>query len=684
MENAIWKLKEPDREQMNRLVKEHHISSEMATLLLNRGVATKEAIELFLDPTLDKLYDPFILKDMKKATKRILLAIDQGEQITIYGDYDVDGITSTSILYMFLKEIGGLVNYYIPDRVTEGYGMNKGAVEQIVKDGTQLIITVDTGITALEEAKLVKSLGVDLIITDHHECSDVIPEALGVINPKQSDCHYPFDMLAGVGVAFKLIQGLSRILNIECTIWKYLDIVAIGTVADIVPLQDENRVIVKNAFKTMANTWNIGLAALMKVCDLNTKKITAGMIGFGIGPRLNAAGRLGDAKRGVQLFTSTDEVLAAQIAEELNAENIKRQKIEKEIYEEVVSIIDNTIDIENTKVIVALGEGFNHGVIGIVASKICEKYYRPTIILTGNEGVASGSARSVEGFSIYDALCTCKDILDKFGGHEMAAGMSLMQDKVDELRTRLNDYASKTMSADTLVKKISADMMIEVKATTIPFIEKIESLEPYGMGNPEPRFIVSGVVDNIVQIGKEKNHIKISLKDETSKVEGILFNRIEFYDYIRKDNKVSLICSLGINEWNHNKNPQFMIKDMKYSKEYEQTFDRAITLLAQLSDEVILDIRKHHLEPSRNLYEAVYRGLYKLNKMQFASVSFGKLMESVGLMDENRMISLLICLKVFEELELIAYNIEGYIVHFEIFTGKKVELTASKLYNKLC
>ena len=368
----------------------------------------------FLNPDYSRLYNPFLLKDMDKAVNRILSALENKEKIIIYGDYDVDGITSTSILFLFLKENGAIVDYYIPNRMEEGYGLNLEAINKIKDKGTDLIITVDTGITAVNEVALAKELGMDVIITDHHECQAEVPQAYAVIDPKQEDCSYPFKLLAGVGVSFKLIQALAKKLNNENSICKYMDIVSVGTVADIVPLIDENRILVKKGFEDIPNTQNIGLDALLKVSGYKGGPVTTGLIGFALGPRLNASGRIGDAKRGIELLITNDKEKAKMIADELNEENKNRQAMEQEIFNEAISLIEKEFDIKNTKVIVIAGEGWHQGVIGIVASKIVEKYYRPTILLTIEDGIAKGSARSVEGFNIFEALCESSQFLTKF------------------------------------------------------------------------------------------------------------------------------------------------------------------------------------------------------------------------------------------------------------------------------
>lgn len=680
MNNKIWRFKDVDSLTVKHVAQENDLPEALATILVARGLTQSNDIEFYLNPRKDKFYDPFLLKDMDKAVTRILEAKHKGERITIYGDYDVDGITSTSILYMFLKELGYQVDYYIPDRISEGYGLNVGAIDIIKKRGSHLIITVDTGITAIKEAEYSQEIGIDMIITDHHECQEVIPEALAVIDPKRTDCNYPFDMLAGVGVTFKLLQGISSALGSEELIWKYLEIVAIGTVADIVPLQNENRIIVQLAFKTMCNSWNIGLKALMKVANIQSNKMTTGIIGFQIGPRLNAAGRLGDAKRGVELFVTTDENIAIEIAEDLNAENTKRQQMESEILKQALQVIESSIDINNTKVLVVAGHGWNHGVIGIVASRLVEKFYRPTILLTIEDGVASGSARSVEGFSIFEALSNCKALFEKFGGHDMAAGMSLKEEHIVQLTRSLNIYADKVMAEDTLIPKINADFKLDIKDVDIEFIEKISTFEPYGIGNEEPQFVLTGYLNTIKQIGQTNNHIKLDLIQNEHVLPVVGFNLSDFYEKLGPNNPIEVIGTLNINEWQQRRTAQLIAKDIRLMPDFEKIIHKYIEGIPQLMHLDVMDYIA--IIPTRKDYESIFRYLLSLNTQQLEQTYINKMLSVVNGNTSEHILKIIICLEVFKELELIDYKIEQMKVVFRINKGKKVELQTSKLYNK--
>lgn len=680
MNSKIWRFKDIDFEVVKNVAKENNLPEVLANILVARGLTDKDEIEFYLNPSKERFYDPFLMKDMDKAVTRIIQAKEKDEAITIYGDYDVDGITSTSILYMFLKEINCLVDYYIPDRIEEGYGLNTDALNRIKERGSRLIITVDTGITAVKEADYAHQIGIDMIITDHHECQEDIPNAIAVVDPKRKDCNYPFDMLAGVGVAFKLIQGISQSINREDIVWKYIELAAIGTVADIVPLQSENRIIVQLAFKTICNTTNIGLKALMRVADIKTNKMTAGIIGFQIGPRLNAAGRLGDAKRGVELFITSDETIAIEIAENLNNENTRRQEMEIKILEEAIRIIETTIDINQAKVLVVAGHGWNHGVIGIVASRLVERYYLPTILLTIEDGIASGSARSVEGFSIFEALSNCKELFVKFGGHDMAAGMSLKQENIPVLAERLNQYANDVMTEETLIPKINVDFKLDIKEVSIELIERIRTLEPYGMGNEEPLFVIGGYIKTIKQIGQGNKHLKIDITNEEQVLPIIGFNHADFYNKLEYNNPIEVIGILSINEWQQNRIPQLIAKDIRLKPDFQ---NRILQYIESIPDLISFNIEDYiEIIPTRKDYENVFRYLIKLNSQQVNAIYINKMLPAIEGHTSEHLLKIIICLEVFKELDLMKYDIEDMKVVFAINRGKKVELQASKLYNK--
>lgn len=534
------------------------------TILRKRGIETEKDIQAYLNPDKKNLHSPYLLNDMKKAVDRITLALHAQEEIVVYGDYDVDGITSTSILYMFLKSQGYKVSYYIPDRLSEGYGLNQSALKDIANK-SKLVITVDTGIAAVSEVEYAKELGIDIIITDHHECQEVLPDAYCIINPKRNDSTYPFKYLAGVGVTFKLIHALAIEHQIEDQIWQYIDIVALGTVADIVSLTGENRVLVHMGLKLLQDTKNIGLKELISLIKGNGKrtKITTQTIAYQIGPRINASGRLSDAKIGVELLTTQDLDKAKELARVLDSENRKRQEMEIAIVEEAEKYIEQYINKDEQKVFVIAGQNWHHGVIGIVASRIMNKYYKPVIVLSEEEGLLSGSARSIEGFSIFEALCVCKDYLVKFGGHDMAAGLTLDKENLESFTKAINSYANQVINEEMLIPKLSIDAVLEVRDINENLYEQIECLEPFGVDNPRVTFYIKAEVRDFQPLGQEEKHIKLILGQGSKTFQAIGFGKGYLADYLVEGEEVVVAGELIKNEYLNNITFQLSIKDIQ-------------------------------------------------------------------------------------------------------------------------
>ena len=532
-------------------------------ILINRGYDRSEDLEMFLNPTLEQLYDPFLMKGMEKAIDRIRDAMDNGESIWIYGDYDVDGITSISVLVTCFEFLGIPVNYYIPNRLEEGYGLSVQGMETIISKGADLIISVDCGITSVEEVAFVNKMKKDIIITDHHNCQEDLPDAYAILNPKQTDCEYPFDMLAGVGIAMKIVQALLR----ERFYQHYdlfIDIVMLGTVADIAPIVDENRIIAKIGLEAIKHSKNIGLQALIDISNLKDIDINTGHIGFNLGPKINAAGRIGKPELGVQLLTSKDYMEAEHIAKALDVLNTERQDIEKEIVASIDALIEEQVDLENEKIIVVKGLEWHTGVIGIVASRVSEKYHRPSVILSVEDGIAKGSARSVGNISIFDALNSCKHLFIGFGGHKQAAGLSLNEADVDQLRHDINDYAKRNITADDLIPKVKIDGILHRHEITHETLDDLEKLEPHGMGNPKPSFVYNGLtIDNVRPIGKEKTHLKIVLHDGKRTFDAIGFGIAEQYADLRSQDQLDMVMTLNKNSFRGIETIQFMIKDIR-------------------------------------------------------------------------------------------------------------------------
>ena len=563
--NKKWTLKYKGKAQINKLSESMKISPEVSQILKNRGIEDEKDCEIFMNPSLEYLRDPFLMKDMDKAVKRIQKAIENNERIFIYGDYDVDGVSSTSILCLYFDSINYPVNYYIPNRLEEGYGINEDAIRKIHDQGCDLIISVDCGITSVKEVDIANELGIDVIITDHHECQSEIPNAYAVINPKQEDCNYPFDMLCGCGVALKLIQALTPSEIFKESMYDYLEIATLATICDIVPLVDENRIIVKNGLKLMKEGKNLGLRELIKICGVETEKIGSSHIGFSIGPRINASGRLGYSYLGVQLFTTKSEYEANEIARTLEEKNNERQMIESKMYHEAEEIIKSDARYENDKVLVIANEGWQHGVIGIVASKLTEKYYKPTILLTIEDGEATGSARSIKGFSIFDALVSCKDLLNKFGGHEQAAGLSLDADKIDILREEVNKIADYNLTVEDMIENIKVEFELDEDKVSLDLVDELHKLEPFGLSNPSPRFIMRNLVlDDIFTLGKNKQHLKINVYNENT-YECIGFNMAHLKENFNPGDKVDILFQLDENNYMGKRTVQLLLKDMRLS-----------------------------------------------------------------------------------------------------------------------
>ncbi|QIB26534.1 single-stranded-DNA-specific exonuclease RecJ [Caloranaerobacter azorensis] len=571
------KLYNEDYSNVNEISSAFGISSITAKVLINRGIKTVEECKNFINVSLENLYNPFLLKDMDVAVERIINAIQKNEQIWIYGDYDVDGITSTTILKLYLQKIGCNVNYYIPDRMTEGYGVNKDAIDYIVDKGGQLIITVDCGITAIDEVKYCNEKGIEIIITDHHLCKEEIPNALAVINPNRKDSDYPFKKLAGVGVAFKLIQAISNKLNIEIPIREILPIVAIGTVADVVSLTGENRILVKEGLALINQTENIGVKALLEVTGLKDKDITVGHVGFVIGPRINAAGRLGSAKTGVELLTCKSKEKALSLAVELDRINRERQEIEMQILKEAEEIIKNDSRYEKEKVLVIAKENWHHGVIGIVASRICEKYFKPCILIAieGNQG--RGSARSIPTFDIYEGLSRVSEFFNKFGGHKQAAGLSINTEKIEDFRKGINEIAEELLMEEDMIDEIKVDDVLKIKDIDYKIIDELKLLKPYGIGNPSPLFISKDVkLINIKAVGSEGKHLKFSIEDEENVVDCIGFNLGYKMQYIKEGDRVDIVFLPDVNIYMNETKIQLNIKDIfirnKISNDIEEKY----------------------------------------------------------------------------------------------------------------
>ena len=562
-----WKIKDvSDELSVQRLTDSLNISPILARLLVLRNIKTFNQAKQFFRPSIESLYDPFLMDQMESATTRVITALTENQKICIYGDYDVDGTCATALLYMFLKELDANVEFYIPRRLEEGYGISTAAIDIVHAKGTKLMIAVDCGITAITETDYANKLGIDVIICDHHQPKEDIPKAFAVLDPLKPGCNYPFKYLSGAGVAFKLAQGLCERIGKRGLPLKYLDLVALAGAADIVPLIDENRILVNEGLNQVNLNPRPGIEALIEMGRLQTGQLTSGQIVFTLAPRINAVGRLGDAERAVNLLIATNKKDALKLAEVLETENYERRKIDVDTFEAAKEIVDSQIDLDEELAIVLHNEHWHPGVIGIVASRLVEKYYRPSVLLTTIDGIAKGSARSINGFNIYEALQKCDDLLLHFGGHQAAAGLALDVEKIDEFRIRLNEVLKSSITSEDLSEEITIDSKIRFSEITPKFLRILDQFSPFGPRNLRPIFLSESVhIANVPRI-VGNNHLVASFKQSgTDKVfDSIGFNMGEHYDMIKQNNcELDIIFSVDKTIRDNRIFPQLKLKDIK-------------------------------------------------------------------------------------------------------------------------
>lgn len=556
-----WKFYEENNDKAEEIQRKFKIGKLVANIIANRDVGTDEDIRIYLNPTREDFHDPFLFNDMEKAVNRIIKAIDNKEKVLIYGDYDVDGITSTTVLKKYLEERGLNVETYIPNRLFEGYGLNNKALDEISKQGVNLIITVDCGISGVEEISYANSLGIETIITDHHETGDILPEAVAVVDAKRKDNTYPFRGLAGVGVVFKLIQAISITLKLkEKEYLKYLDFVCIGTISDIVPLVNENRVIAKLGLKLLNQTKNVGLKELIK--SIGFKEINSSAVSFGIAPRINACGRMGHQEEALELFLTNNIEEAKTITEKLNNYNYTRQEIERKIFNEALEKIKREGNTRNT--IVLSGENWHHGVIGIVSSKITEMFFKPSILICLEGENGKGSGRSIPGFDLHDALTQCKDSLEKFGGHEMAVGLTLKAKEFEKFKEEFENVAIKEETSK-IVPIINVDGTIILKDLNRKTIEELKLLEPFGDSNKEPLFVYKNLKIDSIRALTEGKHLKLTLRDTNYRINAIGFNLGHLVEEYKIGDKIDIVGTIEINSYNGVESIQLNLKDVMKS-----------------------------------------------------------------------------------------------------------------------
>ncbi len=712
-----WIVRSPNDIATNKaadaLAFELGIHPIVAKLLYNRGYHQVAAAKSFIYMETETIVSPLLMKDMDLGVKRIKAALDRGERITVYGDYDVDGVTAVCTLYLYLKKLGAQVDYYIPNRAGEGYGVSEQAINTLKSRGTDLVITVDTGITANAEVEYAKTLGMDFLITDHHECRDDLPSAEAIINPHRPDCPYPFKELAGVGVVFKLICAYEELAlgstprEAAAKMFKeYADLVAIGTIADVMPIKEENRIIVKYGLNMMEKTERVGLRTLIDATQSKADthkssskkkktKITSGYIGYTLAPRINAAGRIKSAEMAVELFLSEDPDEAGEIAQKLCQANKERQseenKIMKEAYDKIASY-----DIEENPVIVLDADNWHHGVIGIVSSRITEKYFRPSILVSfeGNAGdapspedVGKGSGRSVKGMNLVDALYHCSEHLVKFGGHELAAGLSVTRESLPSFRKMINEYAKATLTKEDMIPSLEADLEVDFADINLALAKGFSMLEPYGVGNPVPVLVLRGV--NLVEICgvSDGKHTKLTVGDGKHNVTAMYFSNSPDSLGIYVGDKIDILFNIDINEWGDRESVQLIVRDVKHSKSEEdmrraerERFEEVKSGAAFAESEEIL--------PCRDDFAAVYKLMLLSQRAGINTLTHRDITARLNGLGGNPKIGyakLKVIIMVFRELNLITIDepldeVYDFNIHY---TSSKTELDKSTLLKKL-
>ena len=593
-----------EQEVQQQLEKELNISSAAARMLVVRGIQTAEEARAFVRPSLDKLHDPFLMKDMDKAVKRLHQAITQGEKILIYGDYDVDGTTAVALMYRFLSGIGNrtampignrntddepisdiryplpAIDYYIPDRYTEGYGVSTQGIDYAVAQGCSLIITLDCGIKAVEKIAYANSKGIDVIVCDHHTPGEELPDAVAVLNMKRSDCPYPYKDLSGCGVGFKLAQAYTQRYLIEAKgneairlsgerLLPLLQLLAMSIASDIVPITGENRILAHYGIKQFNTQPFTGLSAIMQVAGIEAKKITINELVYKIGPRINACGRMKSGRAAVELLLTNDPDFAHEQAEEVNHHNEDRRDCDTETTKEALQQLLDDPTYANRRSTVVYAPHWHKGVVGIVASRLTETYYRPTIVLTaGEDGIISGSARSVDGFDIYAAIDSCHDLLTNFGGHKYAAGLSMHIDDLPEFKQRFEAYVAAHIQPNQLQPTLDIEAELQLGDITKSFYNVLRHLEPFGPGNPRPLFVSRRLINHrdTRAVGKEREHLRLDVTDRVNAITGIAFGRADMAEYIQNGNAVDICYELNENTFNHYTSIQMMVQDIRAIK----------------------------------------------------------------------------------------------------------------------
>ncbi len=672
-----WNIKEQDEQKVAELSHVLQCSHYFARILINRKIDTPEKAYEFLNIDHSCLEDPFLFKSMSDVVERIDTAIKSRQKITVYGDYDVDGITATALLVEVLSDLGGIVDYYIPSRFTEGYGVNSEALQTIAQGGTRLIITVDTGITAVKEVAEAKALGVDMIITDHHECQSVLPDTL-IINPKQPDCGYPFPDLAGVGVVYKLVCALDRTLGRGLGEVCYTPLAAIGTVSDIMPLHGENRFIVREGLRLLSDIKSVGLRAMLDRC-VGNRPIDTATIGFVIAPRINAAGRMGSASEGVELLTTSDALRAEQLVDELCRENNQRQGIENKILEEAIAMLENDPDASHRNAIVLWSENWHNGVVGIVASRLKEHYGKPCILFSVGEEHAKGSGRSMRPFNLFEALESLSDQVVKYGGHAYAAGVLVEKQRLEAFRDAFCLAVDRFLEENEFDDTIEIDCVLNDGDLTLDKVQQLDRLAPFGRGNETPIFCMRNVRILDASPTANGNHMRLSLANRNLRITAFYFNHSKADFCYHSGDLIDIVFEADVNTYNGRKNVQLSIKDVRCGSEKRRHYEKELLRLER--GEV-------HSEdvPTRDELGLLYRYLYKSVNAGFTSFDLFMLPEQ---MEKERMGdlsfgSLYYAFKVLGELGVLTFHeADSCILNVQIHAEHRVELESSEVLKSI-
>lgn len=561
-----WNILSTDSNKVIALQQDLKINKTLCNILVQRGIDSFEKAKKYFRPSLEQLHNPWLMKDMDKAVERILWAFNNHEKILVFGDYDVDGTTSVATLYSFLKANYEQVDFYIPHRYKEGYGVSKAGIDFAAANHFSLIISIDCGIKSVELIAYAKTLNIDFIVCDHHMPDEILPNAIAILNAKQKDCNYPYKELCGCGVGFKLIQALAEKLNLENQSYlQYVDLVATAIAADIVPITDENRVLTYFGLKKVNENPNTGIKALIQLAKLE-KNISVSNLVFMVAPRINAAGRMDDAKKAVQLFIENDDKKALEYAEMLHIDNTERREADTNITEEALTIIQSDAHLIHKKTTVVYNENWHKGVVGIVASRLIETYYRPTIVLTKSDNLISGSARSISGFNLYNAIHACKDYLVNYGGHFAAAGLSLLPEQLNNFIHAFEKEVSNTIHPDLLIPEIVIHAEVAFEELTMNFYNIITQMEPFGPENMRPVFISKKVIDTGFSKIVKEQHLRISVKQNDIHFSGIGFNMADKFQIFEHKKPLDIVYTLDINEWNGTKSLQLKLIDVRLSE----------------------------------------------------------------------------------------------------------------------